>query len=96
MRPQLNCRQRAEIYLARIQPTTSNRSTWVENFKAAIILVKGFLIPPHEALEILRIQFNPRCLPPILGPEELEKVVLSALNAEDRRPRGWLSVDLRK
>lgn len=95
MRPELNCRQRAEIYLARIQPTTSKHSTWVENFKAAIVLLKGFLIPPQEAIEILRVQFNPRCLPPILSPEELEKVVVAAQNAEDRRPPGWLSVDRR-
>lgn len=95
MKPNLTHRQRAELYLNRIQPTMSNRSTRAEIFRAAIILVKGFLIPPQEALEILRVQFNPRCRPPILNPAELEQVVTAALNAEDRKPRGWLSMDQR-
>lgn len=96
MRPQYSVRQRAEIYLARIQPTKSDRTTRAQNFYAAIILTKGFLIPPDEAYEILLGQFNTRCKRPILSPEELKKVVEAAYKSEDRRPRGWLFVDLRK
>jgi hypothetical protein len=90
MKPQLNRRDRASVYLARIQPNKSGDGPWRENFKAAIALVKGFEYTPEEAFAILRIEFNLRCFPR-LSEIELWRVVVAAAYAKDRRPPGWLN-----
>ena len=80
-------RRRASAYVAKIPP---DRSPWKANFKVAILLTRGFLLPPQDAFEILQQEFNPRCAFP-LNHQELQQVMRYALDAEDRRPRGWLA-----
>ena len=85
-------RRRASAYIAKIP---YDRSPWKANFKAAIILIKGFLLPPNEAFEILLEEYNPRCAFPLTR-QELQQVLRYALDAKDLRPQGWLTRDRRQ
>ena len=84
-------RRRASAYVAKIPP---RRESWKANLKVAILLTKGFLLHPQDAFEILLHEYNPRCAFPLSRPE-LQKVMRYALNAEDRKPRGWMVRDHR-
>jgi len=84
-------RRRASAYVAKIP---YDRSPWKANFKAAILLTRGFLLNPQDAFEILQQEFNPRCAFPLTHPELLQ-VMRYARDAKDLRPPGWLTRDRR-
>jgi hypothetical protein len=47
-------------------------------FAAALALVRGFALPPSDALEVLALHYNPRCKPPWTRPELRHKVATAA------------------
>jgi hypothetical protein len=58
----------------------------VATFRAAVVLVRGFELPPGDALRLLVEDYNPRCAPP-WTPYELRHKVTQALR-RSRMPFG--------
>lgn len=59
-----------------------------QTLKAAIALVKGFDVPPDQALALLKAHYNPRCVPP-WSDRDLARKVKEA--ARSRTPVGYLN-----
>lgn len=57
--------ERARKYLATMEPSVSGSgSGHAMGFKAACAMVWGFDLSPGEAFELLKSDYNPRCVPP--------------------------------
>lgn len=81
---------RASRYLNRWHPGSYGWNEWTENLRAARILCRGFELHPHEAFQLLRFDFNPRCHNP-LSDQDLWKVILTASGLLHKKGRGWLN-----
>ena len=80
--------ERASRYLAAMPPAISGSGGHAAAFRAALVLVRGFQLPPDEALKLLAQDFSPRCQPPWSLWELKHKVQSAATRA--RVPAGWL------
>lgn len=56
--------ERARQYLQRMDPACSGQNGHGQTFRAARVLVLDFDLDPQTAFELLRDDFNPRCVPP--------------------------------
>ena len=72
---------RASAYLAALPPAVSGQGGHDATMNAAIALVRGFALDPHDALDLLEHEFNPRCSPP-WSLRELAHKVESAQRAQ--------------
>lgn len=70
-------RERAILYLRRMEPSIQGQNGSARALWAAVALVRGFDLDPMTALELLLSDFNPRCEPP-WSRRELEHKVKSA------------------
>lgn len=87
--------ERAAKYLARMEPSISGQSGHNKCFTAACAMVKGFALSESEALQLLKLEFNPRC-EPAWSEKELAHKVRSAARQpgssgylRDARPDEW-------
>ncbi len=80
--------RRARGYLASIPGAVSGRGGHNQTWKAAAAMVRGFDLPQDIALDLLRSEYNPRCIPPWTE-EELRHKVSDAADKCDM-PRGYL------
>jgi len=55
---------RASKYIAKMPGAISGSAGHAATFAVALKLVRGFALPPAEALRVLVEEFNPRCAPP--------------------------------
>ena len=85
--------RRASAYVRRMPPAISGEGGHVAALLAARALVRGFMLPPAVALDVLLADFNPRCRGPF-SRRELEHKIASALK-EARMPFGKLLDDSR-
>jgi hypothetical protein len=76
-------RDRILKYLDKCQPAVSGRQGHDQTFKVAVVLVWGFYLPRHEALEYLR-GYNERCLP-LWTETELVHKINSAIETCNRQ-----------
>ena len=83
--------KRARAYLARMPGAVSGERGHDRTWDASIVLVRGFDLPAHAALDLLASEFNPRCSPP-WSMRELEHKVDTA-ERDARIPRGYLLED---
>lgn len=56
--------RRASAYLGKLPPAIAGQNGHTTTFRAAIILVRRFGLPPDAALHLLLTEYNPRCDPP--------------------------------
>ena len=80
---------RARKYLSAMDPSIQGQQGSDRAYAAATALVHGFELDPDTALQLLREDFNPRCVPP-WSEKELQHKVDDAQNKPHDRPRGWL------
>jgi hypothetical protein len=87
----------ARRHLRDMSPSISgsfgHRALWF----AAIAMVRGFQLDTKTALDLLRDEFNPRCVPP-WRPHELERKVRHAesrVQKTDKYPLGYLLQEVR-
>lgn len=85
--------RRASAWLAKVDPAISGSRGSVPTFRAALGLVRGFNLPADVAFELMRAEYNPRCLPP-WSERELRHKIRQALQ-RGRRDAGFLS-DVRR
>ncbi len=83
---------RARLYLEKIPGAVSGQGGHPQTFAAACALVHGFALHPSDALDLLRRDYNPRCVPPWTERELIHKVT-SATTAQHQKPRGHLLGD---
>jgi hypothetical protein len=76
---------RARRYLAALPPAISGSGGHAATWTAALVLVRGFDLPPDIAFELLAEGFNPRCEPPWSERELRHKVESADRNAEAER-----------
>jgi hypothetical protein len=55
---------RAGRYVDTMPPAIQGQGGSTQTLKAALAVVKGFCVPPGEALGLLMTRYNPRCEPP--------------------------------
>lgn len=67
-------RERARRYVRKLPPAISGQGGHAATFLAALHLVKGFELDPREALELLELDFNPRCQPAWKRKELIHKI----------------------
>ena len=84
-----NIAKRASAYLATLEPAISGCGGHDQTFQAARAMVWGFDLSRTEALEMLQVEFNPRCQPPWTE-VELQHKVEDADTVPFDKPRGWL------
>lgn len=72
-----NVTDRARKWLATVDGAISGQGGHKQTYKATLGLVKGFSLPPQEAMDLLLAEYNPRCQPP-WSEKELWHKVLSA------------------
>lgn len=82
--------QRASRYVNRMNPGHYCGNEWTENLRAARILIHGFELHLHEAFQLLRFEFNPRCSNP-LSDHHLWTVILAGSSGTHPNGRGWLN-----
>lgn len=80
--------RRAQAYLAKLPPSIQGQNGSGALWTAAQAMVRGFCLPAADALEILAVDFNPRCEPP-WSDRELEHKVADAAN-KSQLPDGYL------
>lgn len=79
---------RASRYLEKVPGAVAGQSGHDQTWAAALAVCRGLCLPYDAALELLTVEYNPRCTPP-WTPQELEHKVRSAI--EDGRVReGYL------
>jgi P4 family phage/plasmid primase-like protien len=78
---------RAKRYLGKMPPAIQGQDGSKACFNAACVLVRGFDLPWSIALDLMRQEYNPRCVPP-WSEDELQHKVDSA--TQSTRPRGYL------
>ncbi len=83
---------RARLYLEKIPGAVSGQGGHPQAFAAACALVHGFALSEADALDLLRREYNPRCVPP-WSERELSHKVQSATAAQHQKPRGHLLGD---
>lgn len=84
---------RASRYLEKIPGAVDGQGGSSPTWSAALALCRGLCLPFDAAVELLTLEYNPRCTPP-WKPEELEHKVKGAI--EDARvPWGYLLTDSR-
>jgi len=81
--------RRASAYLGAMPAAISGQGGHKAAYAAATALVRGFNLTAAEALDILRMQYNPRCKPPWSEKELLHKVT-DATNRPHALEQGWL------
>jgi len=81
-------RRRARSYLRKMEPAIQGSNGSGALFNATLAMVRGFDLPPAEALELLRSDFNPRCVPEWSEPELAHKVADAA--SSEQVPAGYL------
>lgn len=81
-------RRRAAAWLGRVQPAISGQGGHDQLWDAAVGLCRGFGLAEGDALELLRLDYNPRCVPP-WSDRELEHKVRGAAAAHSV-PEGYL------
>jgi hypothetical protein len=79
---------RARAYLSVMDPAISGSGGHMATWRAALALVRGFGLPPDDALHLLVEEYNPRCSPPWTL-RQLQHKVADAARA--RVPLGWLA-----
>jgi hypothetical protein len=79
---------RASKYLARMERAISGSGGHAATMRAAVAMVRGFALPPDDALALLEREYNPRCQPP-WSQWELRHKVRQA-HARGRMPFGAL------
>ena len=77
---------RARRYVERMPPALAGSGGSTATFKVAVTLVRGFALPPDDALAIL-VDYNARCVPP-WSMHELRHKIRQALKA--KLPAGYL------
>ncbi|WP_438040937.1 bifunctional DNA primase/polymerase [Sorangium sp. So ce128] len=82
-----DARTRAAAYLRTMDPAISGQRGHDALWRAAVAMVCGFELAPDVALDLLRTEYNPRCLPP-WSEAELRHKVEDAGHAGV--PRGYL------
>ena len=75
---------RARKYLATIDPAIEGQKGHSSIFKAACALVLGFDLSCEDALQLLRDEYNPRCVPPFSEEELRHKVESANLSNKER------------
>ena len=80
---------RARKYLSVMDPSIQGQQGSDRAYAAATAMVHGFELDPDTALQLLREDFNPRCVPP-WSEKELQHKVDDAQNKPHDRPCGWL------
>jgi hypothetical protein len=80
---------RASKYLATMPGAISGSGGHTATFRAACVLVRGFVLEPDEALRLLVTEYNPRCAP-AWSQRELQHKVRQAYQRA-RLPFGWLA-----
>ncbi len=81
--------RRAALYLAQMPAAVSGQGGHAATYAAAVALVHGFDLSESVALDLMRCDFNSRCLPPWSDSELAHKVKDAGTKSHDR-PRGWL------
>ena len=77
----------ARAYLAKMPAAVSGQHGHDALFKAALVLVRGFALSEADALELLHVDYSPRCDPP-WNERELAHKVRDA--ATSNTPAGYL------
>ena len=77
--------ERARRYLAAMDASISGAGGHNAAFSAAMALVRGFGLDEGLALQILREEYNPRCMPPWSERELKHKVDQAAKNTDSER-----------
>ena len=80
--------ERASHYLAQMDASVAGSGGHQALWRAAIVLVRGFALPPNEALSLLQMEFNPRCQPAWRNRDLQHKVAQA--EASTRVALGWL------
>jgi hypothetical protein len=80
--------QRASAYLERLPSSVSGERGHDALWRAALAMVCGFALEPHQAFELLKREFSPRCQPP-WADRDIAHKVRDAANA--RVPVGYLA-----
>jgi hypothetical protein len=81
--------ERARKYLALCDPAISGCAGHSATFRVACALIHGFCLDPEQAYQMLRDEYNTRCMPP-WSEAELRHKVASACAAPNRKARGYL------
>lgn len=84
---------RASRYLEKVPGAVSGQDGHGDTWRAALAVCRGLCLPYDAALELITVEYNPRCSPP-WSPAELEHKVHSAI-ADARVPEGYLLTDSR-
>ena len=83
---------RARLYLEKIPGAVSGQGGHPQTFAAACALVHGFALSEADALDLLRREYKPRCVPPWNERDMVHKIT-SATTAQHQKPRGHLLGD---
>lgn len=86
--------KRAKGYLARMDAAVAGQGGHAATWGAAVVLVRGFALDVHAALDLLEHEYNPRCNPP-WSRRELEHKAVSA-ERDGKLPVGYLLEDERR
>jgi hypothetical protein len=81
--------ERAQKYLAVLEPSISGSNGHNACFQAACVLVHGFALDDTLALHLLASEFNPRCSPP-WSDRELRHKINQARKTSSDKPVGYL------
>ncbi len=85
--------RRARLYVEKMPPAISGSGGSTATLKAAIALVRGFVLEPDDALSILATDYNPRCQPEWTL-ADLRHKVRQAMQ-RGRAPYGFLATRVR-
>lgn len=78
----------ARAYLGAMPPAISGQGGHPTTFRAAVALVRGFGLARHQALDLLKSDYNPRCLPPWNESDLRHKV--EGAHTSSTKPWGYL------
>lgn len=78
----------AKAYLSAMPPAISGQGGHPATFRAAVAMVRGFGLSRKQAVDVLKQEFNPRCMPP-WSDDELRHKVEDAF-ANSTKPWGYL------
>lgn len=82
-------REEVETWLAKQPPAIAGQGGHNATYAVAVGLAHGWELPAAEAFELMRAQYNNRCVPPWTD-AELQHKVEDAASKPHARPRGWL------
>ncbi len=81
--------RRASRYLGALPPAVSGQGGHGALFAATLALVRGFCLTPSDALDLLTVEYNPRCQP-LWSEKELCHKIDSVVSSSAGPPAGYL------